>query len=160
MKKTFKTRNAELAGVGRTSFRLDETMWTALDMLAAKRGIRWNDWASNVLACQPEAPNKTALLRAALADEMMTEQVLALGEAGPVATNTNHEVIGNGYWRLDDLELQAELKGANIVIRDSSFVAFTLLTGYRNKESGSAPFVIIHNNLRDQLHLMIAPTVD
>lgn len=58
MKKTFKTRNAELAGIGRTSFRLEDTTWTALDMLAAKRGIRWQNWASEVLATQPDAPNQ------------------------------------------------------------------------------------------------------
>ncbi|RYM56912.1 ribbon-helix-helix domain-containing protein [Serratia proteamaculans] len=160
MKKTFKTRNAELAGVGRTSFRLEENMWIALDMLAAKRGIRWHDWASDVLASQPDAPNKTALLRAALADEMMTEQILVMGETGPVEANVSHEIVGNGYWRLNDEQLQIELSGATIATRDSSFVAFTLLTGYRNEVMGGEPFVIIQNNLRDQLHLMIAPTVD
>lgn len=160
MKKTYKTRNAEIAGVGRTSFRLEDTSWTALDMLAAKRGIRWQDWASEVLATQPDAPNKTALLRAALADELMTEQVIALGEAGAVATNIPHEITGNGYWRLNDEQLEQELTDATITTRDNSFVAFTLITGYRAKALGGNAFVIVQNALRDGLHLMIAPTAD
>lgn len=160
MKKTFKTRNAELAGVGRTSFRLEDTSWTMIDMLAARRGIRWQDWAGEVLATQPEAPNKTALLRAALADELMAEQFFALGDPGAVEANFNHEIIGNGYWRINEEQLKTELDGATIVTRDSSFAAFTLLTGYRAKSCGSQPFVIIQNELRGQLHLMIAPTVD
>lgn len=160
MKKTFKTRNAELTGKGRSSFRFETTTWDAIDRMAAKRGIRWQDWARDVLAAQPAAPNKAALLRAALADELMTEQFMALGEAGPVETNVNHPIIGNGYWRLNDERLQIELEGATITTRDNSFVAFTLITGYRSKQSGGEPFVIIQNALRDGLHLMIAPTVE
>lgn len=160
MKKAYKTRNAELTGFGRTSFRLEETTWAALDMMAAKRGIRWQDWAAEVIATQPEAPNKTALLRAALADELMTEQFIAMGEAGAVATNVSHEIMGNGYWRLNDEQLETELEGATITTRDNSFVAFTLITGYRSKAYGGEAFVIVQNALRDGLHLMIAPTVD
>lgn len=160
MKKTFKTRNAELAGIGRTSFRLEDTTWTALDMLAAKRGIRWQNWASEVLATQPDAPNRTALIRAALADELMTEQIHTIAESGSVEADSHHEIIGNGYWRLNDEQLQSELDGATIITRDSSFAAFTLLTGYKDKSYGGSPFVIIQNELRGQLHLMIAPDVD
>lgn len=160
MKKAYKTRNAELAGFGRTSFRLEEKTWAALDMMAAKRGIRWQDWAAEVIAAQPDAPNKTALLRAALADELMTEQFISMGESGAVATNVPHEIIGNGYWRLNDDELAEELEGATITTRDNSFVAFTLITGYRSKSFGGQPFVIIQNELRGGLHALLAPTVD
>jgi len=160
MKKTFKTRTADLTGAGRATFRFEDTTWAALDMLAAKRGIRWQDWAREVLATQPDAPNKAALLRAALAEDLMNEQVITLGESGAVATNVPHEITGNGYWRLNDDELQSELEGATITTRDSSFAAFTLLTGYRAESYGGQPFVIIQNELRGQLHLMIAPTID
>ncbi|HHH2127374.1 TPA: hypothetical protein ACPZUW_000228 [Yersinia enterocolitica] len=160
MKKTFKTRTADLTGAGRATFRFEDTAWMAMDMLAAKRGVRWQDWAREVLATQPDAPNKAALLRAALADELMTDQVIALSEAGAVATNVSHAIVGNGYWRLNDEELQSELEDATITTRDSSFSAFTLLTGYTGKSSGGSPFVIIQNELRGQLHLMIAPDVD
>ncbi|EPT6930469.1 ribbon-helix-helix domain-containing protein [Cronobacter turicensis] len=160
MKKTFKTRNAELTGNGRSSFRFETTTWDTIDRMAAKRGIRWQDWARDVLAAQPDAPNKAALLRIALADELMTEQLMPSGDAGPVEANINHEIMGNGYWRLNDEELEGELAGATITTRDNSFVAFTLITGYRSKESGGQPFVIVQNALRDRLHLMIAPTVE
>ncbi|MEJ1644202.1 hypothetical protein SMA60_28700, partial [Escherichia coli] len=84
---------------------LEDTTWTALDMLAAKRGIRWQDWASEVLATQPDAPNRTALIRAALADELMAERIVHLTEAGSVEADTHHEIIGNGYWRINDEQL-------------------------------------------------------
>jgi len=155
-----KIRTANLIGTGRTSLKLDESAWTAIDMLAAKRGTDWKVWARSLLNANPDASNKAALLRAALTEELMTEQLMAFAETGPVETNTIHEIIGNGYWRLNDEQLQIELGGATITTRDSSFVAYTLLTGYRNEVMGGEPFVIIQNNLRDQLHLMIAPTVD
>ncbi|AKH27041.1 hypothetical protein BCC21_002930 [Escherichia coli] len=113
-----------------------------------------------VLKANPDSPNKAALLRAALVEELMTEQILTLAEAGPVEANISHEIIGNGYWRLNDEQLQNELNSATIVTRDNSFAAFTLLTGYRDKSYGGSPFVIIQNELRGQLHLMIAPDVD
>lgn len=160
MKKTFKTRNAELTGNGRSSFRFETTTWDLIDRMAAKRGIRWQQWARDVLATQPEAPNKAALLRAALADELMTEQLMVAGDAGPVETNVTHEIIGNGYWRLNDEQLKSELESAVITARDNTFTAFALITGYRRKESGGEPFVIVQNALRDGLHLMIAPTVE
>lgn len=160
MKKTFKTRNAELTGNGRSSFRFETTTWDLIDRMAAKRGIRWQQWARDVLAAQPDAPNKAALLRAALADELMTEQFISMGESGAVATNVPHEIIGNGYWRLNDDELAEELEGATITTRDNSFVAFTLITGYRSKSFGGQPFVIIQNELRGGLHALLAPTVD
>jgi len=160
MKKTFKTRNAELTGNGRSSFRFETTTWDAIDRMAAKRGIRWQQWARDVLATQPDAPNKAALLRAALADELMTEQLMVAGDAGPVETNVTHEIIGNGYWRLNDEQLKNELESAVITIRDNTFTVFSLITGYRSKELGGEPFVIMQNALRDGLHLMIAPTVE
>ncbi|MCM7212232.1 hypothetical protein [Enterobacter sp.] len=155
-----KIRTAKLIEENRTSLKLDESTWAAIDMLAEKRGTDWKGWAKMVLKANPDSLNKAALLRAALVEELMTEQMLTLAEAGPVETNINHEIIGNGYWRLNDEQLQSELDGATIVTRDNSFAAFTLLTGYRDKSYGGSPFVIIQNELRGQPHLMIAPDVD
>ncbi|MEN0583626.1 hypothetical protein PUATCC27989T_03350 [Phytobacter ursingii] len=155
-----KIRTAKLIEENRTSLKLDESTWAAIDMLAEKRGTDWKGWAKMVLKANPDSPNKAALLRAALVEELMTEQILTLAEAGPVEANISHEIIGNGYWRLNDEQLQNELDGATIVTRDNSFAAFTLLTGYRDKSYGGSPFVIIQNELRGQLHLMIAPDVD
>lgn len=155
-----KIRTAKLTGASRTSLKLDESTWAAIDMLAEKRGTDWKNWAKSVLKANPDTPNKAALLRAALVKELMAEQILTFAEAGPVEANIHHEIIGKGYWRLNDEELQNELDGATIVTRDNSFAVFTLLTGYRNKSYGGEPFVIIQNELRGQLHLMIAPAVD
>ncbi|ELY5242404.1 hypothetical protein SM868_003983 [Yersinia enterocolitica] len=90
----------------------------------------------------------------------MAEHLLSRAEAGPIEASGHHKIIGDGYWRLDDEQLQIELDGATIVTRDNSFAAFTLLSGYRDKRCGGSPFVIIQNELRGQLHLMIAPDVD
>lgn len=162
MANVFKVRTTELTGTGRTSLRFEETTWAAIDALAVNRGIRWQDWARDVIAQKPGAPNKSAVIRAALVDELLAEQFIALGETGAVATNVSHEIVGNGYWRLNDEQLQTELEGATIITRDSSFGAFILIYGYRDKSYGGEPqpFVIIQNELRGQLHLMIAPAVD
>jgi len=161
MSNVFKVRTANLTDDGRrTSLKFDETTWKMIDHIAAKRGTGWKEWARQLLKANPAALNKAAVLRAALADELMTEQFKASSEAGAVETNRPHEITGSGYWRLNDEQLQSELAGAVITNRDDSFIVFSFVTGYRSKESGGQPFVIVQNALRGGLHLFIAPTVE
>ncbi len=161
MSNVFKVRTASLTNDGRrTSLKFDETTWKMIDHIAEKRGTGWKEWARQLFRANPDAPNKAAVLRAALAEELVSEQFKAANEIGEVEVNTPHEIIGSGYWRLNDEQLKSELEGAVITIRDNSFTAFTFIMGYRNKSAGGEPFVIVQNELRDGLHLMIAPTVD
>lgn len=161
--KTFKVRTAELADGRRTSFRFEVTTWAAIDALADDRGIRWQDWARVVLAQKPEAPNKAAVIRSALADELLAEQFAAMAEesaAGMAELSEPHEVCGSGYYRINDSELASELADATTITKDGSFGSFVLHIGRRSTSYGGEPFVIIENLLKGQLHLMIAPTVE
>lgn len=161
MSSSFKVRTANLTDDGRrTSLKFDETTWKIIDHMTAKRGMGWKEWARQLLKANPDAQNKAAVLRAALADELMTEQIKSSSEAGVVETNSTHEITGSGYWRLNDEQLKSELESAVITMRDNSFTSFGLITGYRSQEAGGQPFVIVQNALRGHLHLMIAPTVE
>lgn len=163
MTKTFKVRTAEVSDNGRTSLRFEETTWAAIDSLAVSRGVRWQDWARNVLAQRPDAPNKAALIRAALADELLADQFTAMAEnsvAGKSDLDEPHEVIGSGYYRIDDDQLASELADATTITKDNSFGSFVLHIGRRSTSYGGEPFVIVENLLKGQLHLMIAPTVE
>ncbi|WP_438279554.1 hypothetical protein [Pseudomonas alabamensis] len=162
MTTVFKVRTTELTGTGRTSLRFEDTTWAAIDALAVKRGIRWQDWARDVIAQKPGAPNKSAAIRAALADELLTEQFAALTEGGSVGIaelGETHEVAGSGYYRLNDEQLASELEDASITTRDNSFGSFVLHIGRRSDSFGGEPFIAIENMLKGHLHLMIAPAV-
>ena len=163
MANVFKVRTTELTGTGRTSLRFEETTWAAIDALAVNRGIRWQDWAREVIALKPGAPNKSAVIRAALADELLAEQFSALAEesvSGSVELPHAHEITGTGYYRLDDDQLVGELESATVVTKDDSFGSFILHIGRRSSSYGGEPFVVIENMLKGQLHLMIAPAVE
>lgn len=163
MSNVFKVRTTELTGTGRTSLRFEETTWAAIDALAVNRGIRWQDWARDVIAQKPGAPNKSAVIRAALADELLAEQFTALAEnsaPGTAELNEVHEIVGTGYYRLDDDQLASELADASIITKDDSFGSFVLHIGRRPTSYGGESFVIVENMLKGQLHLMIAPTVE
>jgi len=163
MTNTYKVRTAELTGTGRTSLRFEETTWAAIDAVAIKKGIRWQDWARKAIASKPGAPNKSAVIRAALADELLTEQFAALAEesgSGVAAISEPHAIAGTGYYRIDDEQLASELGSASTITRDAGFASFVLHIGRRSASYGGEPFVIIENLLKGQLHLMIAPTVD
>ncbi|MFK3723561.1 hypothetical protein ACI2KE_06895 [Pseudomonas monteilii] len=128
-----------------------------------KKGVRWQDWARKAIASKPGAPNKSAIIRAALADELLTEQFAALAEdsgSGVAVISEYHDIAGTGYYRIDDKQLSSELRDASIITRDVSFGSFVLHIGHRSTSFGGEPFVIIENLLKEQLHLMIAPTVE
>ncbi|UMZ13514.1 hypothetical protein I9018_07390 [Pseudomonas sp. MPFS] len=163
MANAFKVRTTELTGTGRTSLRFEESTWAAIDALAVNRGIRWQDWARDVIAQKPGAPNKAAVIRSALADELLAEKLAAVADefaSGTAELTEEHEIAGTGYYRLDDVQLASELAGASITTRDDSFGSFVLHIGRRSISYGGESFVIVENMLKGQLHLMLAPTVE
>lgn len=152
MKSTHKTsRTAAVTADGRTTFQFDPATWAAIDKLAAKLGTSWQDWAARAIARRPNI-GKAAALRAAVADEVLTDPVSA---AQPVALPEPHPIIGSGYHRLDDDLLAVQLDGARVTTRDDAFEGFTLLVGTRSEACGGQPFVCIQNRLRGGLHLFI-----
>jgi len=152
-----------VAATGRTTFRLDEATWAAIDKVADEAGMTWVEWAAKAVALRPHR-SKAGAVRAALADYLLNQQLSALldgSEADDMQPDIgeDHPIIGNGYYRLDDTALDLELDGATVVARDGSFESFELIVGYRSKSFGSEPFMAIKNRLRDARHLFIAPQV-
>lgn len=156
MKSTHKTsRTAAVTADGRTTFQFDPETWAAIDKLAAKLGTSWQDWAARAIERRPNI-GKAAALRAAVAEEVLTEPVAA---AQAAALPEPHPIIGSGYHRLDDDLLAVQLDGARITVSDDAFEGFTLLVGTRSEASGGEPFVCIQNRLRGGLHLFITQEV-
>lgn len=160
-----KTRTAPVSGTGRTTFRLDEATWDAIDKVSDEAGMTWVQWAAAAIAKRPHR-SKAAAVRAALADALLNRELDELMhklseeyDLGDQQIDDVHPIVGNGYHRLDDQALQIELDGATTVIHDGSFEGFELIVGYRAESYGGEPFVAIKNRLRDAPHLLIAPEV-
>ncbi|QGX87065.1 hypothetical protein BHJ80_03005 [Escherichia coli] len=56
-----KIRTAKLIEENRTSLKLDESTWAAIDMQAEKRGTDWKGWAKMVLKANPDSPAKRSV---------------------------------------------------------------------------------------------------
>jgi predicted DNA-binding ribbon-helix-helix protein len=152
-----------LSGTGRTSLRLEDTTWSAIDAIAYRDGVRWQQWAAELIARSPGHLSKISVLRAAVAEELLAEQFAAMAEesaSGMAELSEPHEITGTGYYRIDDNQLATELADATTITRDDSFGSFVLHIGRRSTSYGGEPFVIVENMLKGQLHLMIAPTVE
>jgi hypothetical protein len=69
-----------------------------------------------------------------------------------------HPIIGDGYYPINDEELEIELEGAEITESNAMFGAFTLIVGYRNKAFSAdgktaQPFLCIKNHAAGLPHL-------
>jgi len=69
-----------------------------------------------------------------------------------------HPIIGDGYYPINDEELEIELEGAEITESNAMFEAFTLIVGYRNKAFSAdgktaQPFLCIKNHAAGLPHL-------
>lgn len=74
------------------------------------------------------------------------------------ATSIWHPLIGDGYYPINDEELEIELAGAEIVESNAMFGTFTLIAGYRNKAFSAdgktaQPFLCIRNHAAGLPHL-------
>jgi len=58
------TRHLRASGYRpRTTIRLENAFWSAIDSLAEESGIGWHDWMERALACKPEQVNSASWLR-------------------------------------------------------------------------------------------------
>nr|WP_198982227.1 hypothetical protein [Herbaspirillum sp. ASV7] len=69
-----------------------------------------------------------------------------------------HPIIGDGYFPINDDELEEELAGAKITERTDMFGTFTVIAGYRNKVHSAdgktaQPFLCIMNHTPGHPHL-------
>ena len=137
-------------GTKQTSLRLDSITWTAIDYLASRDGIRWQDWATRVIDANYETNNMAGELRQAVIQQLMGIN----GEnSGEVLLPEYHAILGTSYKQLDDAGVDEALKRAVILHRNDSFVTFTIIAGFLSNEEGM-PFLCIRNNLRGARHLL------
>ena len=136
-------------GTGRTTIRLDVETWAAVDMIAARSGIKWSEWARDVLAMNPDAPNATAVIRNAAVNALMTESFLnGLEERGLDLEKMDRNALMRNSAQITE-DTFTELMKTATVDGEVDMGGFTLLFGY--DESGQDT-VWIRNNLRDGLH--------
>jgi predicted DNA-binding ribbon-helix-helix protein len=136
-----------------TSLRLDNTTWTAIDLLARERGIRWQEWATEALEAAPDTINMAGELRQA----SMTQLLDRLGASPEVTISGTHQVLGRRYERLGDQGLADTLKDASIVHQDGAFGAFRLTVGHLDDGRQTA-FICIESRLSGDQHLLITPS--
>jgi predicted DNA-binding ribbon-helix-helix protein len=141
-------------GSKQTSLRLDNITWSAIEFLAARHGIRWQDWACRVLSECPDTPNMASELRQAAFQQLLA----TVGQGSDmVPLQAYHELLGKSYRRLDDKALSAALKQALVVHRDDSFVSFSVIVGFLADEDRQ-PFLCVQNRLQGSLHMLATPT--
>lgn len=72
-----------------------------------------------------------------------------------------HPIVGDGYYAINDEELEIELAGAEIAEQNAMFDTFTLIVGYRDNAFSAdgksrQPFLCIKNHTQGAPHLFIA----
>lgn len=136
----------------RSSVKLDQPTWQAIDWLAGRRGQSWQDWCNSVLANVTDDDNQTATLReAAMAgllgatifpDLQDRAEQLALQDANALMRNSG---------TMDDSLLNSTLKRAKVQ-GGSDFGGFEVLFGF--DESGT-DCIWIKNRIAGGLHFAI-----
>ena len=137
-------------GTRQTSLRLDGVTWSAIDYLAAREGIRWQDWASRVIDTNFETNNMAAELRQAAIQQLLD----TIGQgSNEVLLPEYHAILGNAYSRVDDATLAKVLDAAFILHRDNSFVSFSVIVGFLG-DAERKPFLCVQNHLQGAPHLL------
>lgn len=71
------TRTLELSRDKRTTLRFDRPTWKAIELLAARAGVRWTKWVRDVMEQHPNSANMHATVRAIAMDALLGQQLLA-----------------------------------------------------------------------------------
>jgi len=139
-------RMLPLEGSKRTGLKLDGATWQAVDWLAAKRGVTWQDWCKSVVGATPAGDNITATVRAAAMNELL-EATIFEGRGEWLETINFHPFMRNSAM-LNDAQLEDILAGATVQGREN-FGGFTVIFGH---DEGGQDCVWVRNGLRDGLH--------
>lgn len=139
-------------GTRQTSLRLDTVTWAAIDHLAAREGLRWQEWANRVIDANRGTSNMAGELRKAV-----IEQLLANADQGSaqIQLPEPHTMLGTSYSKLNDADLADKLADAFILHRDDSFESFSVIVGFLNDEARQ-PFLCVQNRLRGAQHMFAA----
>lgn len=153
------TRGITLSNGKKTSLHLETSAWAAIDHIAAQEGRKWQRWACDALDARSDPANYSSAIRAAVIDNLLSKQrTIDMNECTQVL-DLGHEIVGTEYYRLDDEALASELETARITHRDSAFVGFEVIAGYRGMAGEPPePFLCIRSALRDDMHAFIVKT--
>ncbi|MCC4115290.1 ribbon-helix-helix domain-containing protein [Aromatoleum toluclasticum] len=136
----------------RSSIRLDEPTWAAIDWLAERSGQKWAVWCNNVIETVTEGENATAALRAAAMDGILAETLFperAAQHADPSSvTWKNLAECGD---RDFDYALEQAAKDGTIE-GHADCGGFTVYSGV--SEHGNVTYYI-RNNLKDGSNVII-----
>lgn len=144
------TRTLDLGEGRRTTVKFDPVTWRAIELMAAREGIRWTQWVRKLMAVHPGAENMHATIRAAAIEGLLAEQVLA--ERAEQAMSVGRAVLLEGCVTLTDDELREELAAGHIEGEPLEMVAFQLMAGL---DQHNQPTIWLRNGLRDGMNLAI-----
>jgi hypothetical protein len=151
-KQRIRSRSVELTpGRGRTTLKFDASTWAAIDLVAERKRIDWQDWARQAVAADPGANNKSRTIRAALTDELLGE--IAEEPAEHPAPEILHPMLA-GYHVVGEPEFFPELTAARIVYA-VDLGGFVLHAGFRSHDFGDQPALFIENKIRGGLSVVL-----
>lgn len=136
----------------RSSIRLDEPTWKAIDWLADRSGQKWQSWCSDIIATIAEGENLTATLRAVAMDGILAETLFperAAQYADPFAPTWKNLAECND--RDFDYALEQAAKHGAIE-GHADCGGFTVYSGV--SEHGNVTYYI-RNNLKDGSNIII-----
>ncbi|WP_022978408.1 hypothetical protein [Nevskia ramosa] len=94
---------------------LDESTWTAVDLLAARAGISWGQWCGAVISKTKETENWTAAVRKAAIDGLLLGEFMSdlSGRAQEVGVQERHSLM-RGAALLGDAAFEQEMSKATV----------------------------------------------
>lgn len=139
----------------RSSIKLDQPTWQAVDWLAGQRGQTWQEWCNGVLAEVTDDDNQTATLREAamagvLGATIMPDLAALQDRAEQLALQENHALMRNAA-PVDDKLLKSTLKHGK-VLGSTDFGGFEILFGF---DEHGTDHIWIKNGLRNGQHFAI-----
>lgn len=146
-----KTRTLELDG-RRASVRLDPMTWQAIDLIAEEKGVKWAEWALDLIANNPDADNRHAVIRAAVMRELMEHHLFserADEQYNPASGMLASQFVGT----LDDDQLRDEQTAGTVNNGCIDLIGFSVQAG---ADMHGRACIWITNGLRDQRHFVIA----
>lgn len=138
---------------GRTTVRLDDATWAAVDLIAGRKGVKWREWARDLLKANPDAPNATAVIRNAAVNELMTTAFIDDGEERgfDLALQEAHALMKINA-AVSNAQLDEMLKVATVQGRQD-FGGFEIAFGHDN-DGRDCVWVI--NGLKNGLNFVMA----
>lgn len=144
------TRTLDLGQGRRTTVKFDPVTWRAIELMAAREGVRWTQWVRKLMAAHPGAENMHATIRAAAIEGLLAEQILA--ERREHATFGGRAVLLQGCVTLNDDELREELDAGRIEGDPLDLVAFQVMAGL---DQHNQPTIWLRNGLRSGMNVAI-----